>query len=80
MIPAAEKSRLYRQRQKIGQIVLRVPVDEVALTEALIVSGWLPNGADPSRDQLAAFDARALELWSRGALATGNGVDRDLHL
>jgi hypothetical protein len=38
---AAKRQRAYRSRQAQGVIVLKIPVDEVAITEFLIECGWL---------------------------------------
>ncbi len=52
------RNRRYHARQKDGQIVLPLVVDEVAIIEALIDRGWLsPADQDDRKKVLAAFAA-----------------------
>ena len=52
--PSAAKVRLYRQRQRLGQIVLRVVVEEAALTTFLIESGRLSAAESFARPKIEA--------------------------
>lgn len=56
---AAKRMRLSRARRRLGQVVVRCAVDEVALEEQLVSAGLLRPGADVSRGDVE----RALELW-----------------
>ena len=59
--PSAAKVRLYRQRQRLGQIVLRVVVEEHALATFLIESGRLSAAESFARPKVeAAVQERAI--------------------
>ena len=52
--PSAAKVRLYRQRQRLGQIVLKIVVEEAALATFLIESGRLSAADSFARPKVEA--------------------------
>ncbi len=69
---AAERKRRYRRRQRQGQIVLRLVVDEVAIVEALILSGHLaPCDGDDRRKIAAAMEQVTVQIVQRDASRHG---------
>jgi hypothetical protein len=52
--PSAAKVRLYRQRRRLGQIVLKVCVEEAALATFLIESGRLSAAEPVTRPKVEA--------------------------
>ena len=58
--PSAAKVRLYRQRQRLGQIVLKVVVEEHALATFLIESGRLTAAESMVRSKVEAAVAEVL--------------------
>ena len=60
-----KKQRAYRKRQACGVAVLRVPVHEHALAEALIASGRLGPIETLSRPAIEAAVADIVAEWTR---------------
>ena len=66
--PSAAKVRLYRQRQRLGQIVLKVVVEEHALATFLIESGRLSAAESFARPKVEAAVQQVLaDLAARWA-------------
>ena len=66
--PSAAKVRLYRQRQRLGQIVLKIVVEEAALAAFLIESGRLSAADSFARPKVEAAVQQVLaELAARWA-------------
>ena len=62
MSGAARYQRQYRQRTKAGKCVLRVQVDAVAWTEALVAAGMLDSSQYDDKTAIEVATARVLEL------------------
>jgi hypothetical protein len=62
MTADALRQRLHRARERTGKIVLRIEIDEVGLTEALIAAKMLDPRIDHDRAAVEAAVARMLEL------------------
>jgi hypothetical protein len=56
----AARLRRFRERQANGHIILRLEVDEVALTELLVAAGLLPPATDHERTEIEAATERLL--------------------
>jgi len=66
--PSAAKVRLYRQRQRLGQIVLKIVVEEAALAAFLIESGRLSAADSFARPKVEAAVQQVLaDLAARWA-------------
>ena len=66
--PSAAKVRLYRQRKRLGQIVLKIVVEEAALATFLIESGRLPAAESFARPKVeAAVEHVLADLAARWA-------------
>ena len=66
--PSAAKVRLYRQRRRLGQIVLKVCVEEAALATFLIESGRLSAAESFARPKVEAAVQKVLaDLAARWA-------------
>jgi hypothetical protein len=59
---AALRQRLRRARQKNGEVVLQIAVNEIALTEVLSAANLLPPSTDHDRPQIQAAVERLLAL------------------
>ena len=56
--PSAKRNKRYRDRRKIGLAVYALQVDDVMMTEELVLKGWLRrDDADDRRKVEAAFKA-----------------------
>ena len=66
--PSAAKVRLYRQRKRLGQIVLKIVVEEAALAAFLIESGRLSAADSFARPKVEAAVQQVLaDLAARWA-------------
>lgn len=61
----AARQRRRRERMRDGKIVLTVEADEVALTEALVVGGFLDPAHVDDRARIAAAVERLLGVVTR---------------
>ena len=61
---AAKNMRQYRKRQHSGQVVLRVPVDHAAVTEALIATGVLNEHEALDKRRVEAAIAAQIGAWA----------------
>ncbi len=62
---SARKAAAYRRRQKDGLVVLRVAVEEAAITHALVEVGALDRNKTDRSDIEAAL-SRMLQDWADG--------------
>jgi hypothetical protein len=60
-----EKKRRQRARERRGEAVLRVTVQEHELVEALIVSGRLTEGAALDRHEVEEAVGKVLQVWAK---------------
>jgi hypothetical protein len=68
---AAARQRRRRERERAGLIVLRVEVDEVALTEQMVLAGFLSPSEADNRDAVRAALERVVQLWAQGVTRDG---------
>lgn len=65
-LSGALRTRLYRRRRAAGKIVVRVTIDEIGASEALIASGWLdPRDQDDPRAIGAALERATIKIMPR---------------
>jgi hypothetical protein len=62
MSTTAARQRLHRQRERAGLAVLRVEVDEIALTEKLIEGSFLDPADADDRARIEAATERLLAV------------------
>jgi hypothetical protein len=70
---AAQRQRRRRDRERRGLIVLTIEADEVALTEQLVIAGFLAPADVDNRDAIKAALERVVHLWAQGSV-TRNGT------
>jgi hypothetical protein len=75
---AADRQRAYKRRQRDGEAVLRVVVDEYALIDALIESGRLSEADGLDRSKVEAAAEEVLRDWVArwGDASSGQPADR----
>ena len=61
----AIRQRRHRARQRDGKIVIMVEADEVALTEQLVVAGFLPAADMDNRAAVKAALERVIAIWAQ---------------
>jgi hypothetical protein len=61
----ARRQRAFRQRQRRGQIILKIPVDEVALGAALLAARHVAEPETLSRPALERGAATVLSQWAQ---------------
>ena len=74
--PSAAKVRLYRQRKRLGQVVLKVVVEEAALDEYLIASGRLTAAESLVRTKVEHAVAEVLQDLAQGWIAHKENCNR----
>jgi hypothetical protein len=62
----AQRQRRHRERTRAGLIVLQIEADEVALTEQLVIAGFLAPQDVEDRDAITAALERVVALWAQG--------------
>ena len=74
--PSAAKVRLYRQRRRLGQIVLKVCVEEAALVTFLIASRRLTAAESLVRTKVEHAVAEVLQDLAQGWIAHKENCNR----
>ena len=64
-VPAAEKMRRYRRRQKAGRAMLTIEVDMSVLADFLADRGFIMPWDADNRAAIAKALATALDVWAR---------------
>jgi hypothetical protein len=67
----AIRQRRRRQRARRGIVVLPIEVDEVALTEQLVITGFLATTDVDDRSAIKVARERAVALWAQGVTRDG---------
>jgi hypothetical protein len=62
----AVRQRRRRERERAGVIVLQIEVDEIALTEQLVIAGFLAPQDIDDRTAIQAALERVVNLWAQG--------------
>jgi hypothetical protein len=66
MLTAAEKKREQRRRQRAGQCVYRVVAPEIAIIEAILITGLLTDREALDRRQVERVLGEVLTQWAHG--------------
>lgn len=66
----SKKQQNYRQRQRAGIAILKVPVDHLTLADAMIASGRLSASEALQRNATEGATAALLDQWAREVLET----------
>jgi hypothetical protein len=66
MLSAAEKKRAQRRRQRAGQCVYRVVAPEIAVIEAILITGLLSDEEALDRRQVERVLGVVLAQWAAG--------------
>jgi hypothetical protein len=64
---AAQRQRRRRERERLGLIVLPIEVDETAITEQLVLAGFLAPSEIDNRSAITSALERVVHLWAQGA-------------
>jgi hypothetical protein len=67
----AIRQRRRRQRARRGIVVLPIEVDEVALTEQLVITGFLATTDVDDRSAIKVALERVVALWAQGVTRDG---------
>ena len=65
MSAAADRMKAYRERQRRGQIVVPVAINDVEVCEALVAAGFLSANAKDDRQALARAIERLIEALAQ---------------
>ena len=65
MTRQAAKNRRYRARQRCGVAIVAIPIDQVAIAEAMIASGRLPPAATLERARVTAAITEIVNDWAK---------------
>jgi hypothetical protein len=68
---AAARQRRWRRRQKQGEVVLKISINEHALAGALIVAGHLDEADAVDRARLEAKVGELLSAWTKRLAGAG---------
>src|SRR5258708_24863213 len=70
----AQRQRRYRQRRRLGAVIIPVAIDEYAVVDALIEAGILDEDESADRSRVAVALERIVGDWAK------NTVTRHAHL